>query len=77
MMCVCVCRNDLCFLYAVPCVLYAVPCRVLSLLPKVKLIVILQDPVKRAYSWYQVGVATFQSAWLYGAGKGVALQLKC
>ena len=31
------------------------PLRAYSLLPKAKLIVILIDPAKRAYSWYQVG----------------------
>jgi heparan sulfate N-deacetylase/N-sulfotransferase NDST2 len=32
-----------------------VPQRVFSLIPKAKLICILIDPAKRAYSWYQVG----------------------
>lgn len=31
-----------------------VPYRVHSLLPKIKIICILIDPAKRAYSWYQV-----------------------
>ena len=31
-----------------------VPKRIHSLLPKAKLVVILADPIKRAYSWYQV-----------------------
>lgn len=31
-----------------------VPERVHALLPKVKLIIILINPIKRAYSWYQV-----------------------
>jgi hypothetical protein len=30
------------------------PLRAVSLLPKAKIIIILIDPVKRAYSWYQV-----------------------
>ena len=32
------------------------PLRVYTLLPEAKLIVILHDPIKRAYSWYQVCV---------------------
>lgn len=32
-----------------------VPQRVFSLIPKAKIICILIDPAKRAYSWYQVG----------------------
>jgi hypothetical protein len=31
------------------------PMRVEALLPDAKIIVILNDPVRRAYSWYQVG----------------------
>jgi hypothetical protein len=31
------------------------PMRVQALLPDAKIIVILNDPVRRAYSWYQVG----------------------
>ena len=30
------------------------PLRVHTLLPRAKIIIILSDPVKRAYSWYQV-----------------------
>ena len=30
------------------------PRRVQALLPKAKIIVMLDDPVRRAYSWYQV-----------------------
>ena len=33
-----------------------VPMRVHSLLPKAKIICILIDPAKRAYSWYQVKI---------------------
>jgi hypothetical protein len=31
------------------------PMRMHALLPDAKIIVILNDPVRRAYSWYQVG----------------------
>ena len=33
------------------------PLRAHSLLPEAKLVVILHDPVQRAYSWYQVGTS--------------------
>ena len=32
---------------------HTTPCRASSLLPKAKLIAILHDPIRRAYSWYQ------------------------
>jgi len=32
------------------------PLRLYTLLPRVKLVCILLDPAKRAYSWYQVGL---------------------
>lgn len=35
-----------------------VPERVSALLPNIKLISILINPIQRAYSWYQVGVTT-------------------
>lgn len=36
-----------------------VPERVHVLLPNIKLIIILINPIKRAYSWYQVGFVEF------------------
>ena len=34
------------------------PVRIHTLLPRAKIIIILYDPVKRAYSWYQVSHVT-------------------
>ena len=44
-----------------------VPQRVFSLIPKAKIICILIDPAKRAYSWYQVAPPVYVKGFLFSA----------
>jgi len=39
------------------------PNRVRQMLPEARLIIILHDPIRRAYSWYQVGVVFIRWVW--------------
>lgn len=42
------------------------PQRIHSFNPKMKIIVILADPIRRAYSWYQVNILSDPISWVQG-----------
>ena len=41
---------------------YKVPARIISLLPRAKIVMILRDPINRAYSWYLHEISSQNSA---------------